>query len=252
MTYGAFSAQAGAFTGAAGAQYPESAATEGFCGGRTPVSKGAWSRRDAIRASIAAQLAASHDRSWIEMADDLRREYLADADALIDQGLTPWWEEPTIPATPSAGLEAEIFEFDRAMTWFMDFLDARHPDWRQTGIMPSSHIEEADPQEWDAWVSVSVTVSEVARRLWSMRVAETSGTPEVVIGPRVPLPPAAASAPAAVRDGGVRDRVIAAVGATLAHRHGRRWMDLPSDLRAAYVRDVEALVSAGLTVLPSS
>lgn len=216
------------------------------------MGKGAWSRRDAIRASIAAQLAASHDRSWIEMADDLRREYLADADALIDQGLTPWWEEPTIPATPSAGLEAEIFEFDRAMTWFMDFLDARHPDWRQTGIMPSSHIEEADPQEWDAWVSVSVTVSEVARRLWSMRVAETSGTPEVVIGPRVPLPPAAASAPAAVRDGGVRDRVIAAVGATLAHRHGRRWMDLPSDLRAAYVRDVEALVSAGLTVLPSS
>ncbi|MBU8840233.1 hypothetical protein [Mycolicibacterium goodii] len=252
MTYGVFSTQAGAFTGAAGAHHPESAATEGFCGGRTPVGKGAWSRRDAIRASIAAQLAASHDRSWIEMADDLRREYLADADALIDQGLTPWWEEPTIPATPSAGLEAEIFEFDRAMTWFMDFLDARHPDWRQTGIMPSSHIEEADPQEWDAWVSVSVTVSELARRLWSMRVAETSGTPEVVIGPRVPLPPAAASAPAAVRDGGVRDRVIAAVGATLAHRHGRRWMDLPSDLRAAYVRDVEALVSAGLTVLPSS
>ena len=204
MTYGVFSAQAGAFAGAAGAHYPESAATEGFCGGRTLVGKGAWSRRDAIRASIAAQLAASHDRSWIEMADDLRREYLADADALIDQGLTPWWEEPTIPATPSAGLEAEIFEFDRAMTWFMDFLDARHPDWRQTGIMPSSHIEEADPQEWDAWVSVSVTVSEVARRLWSMRVAETSGTPEVVIGPRVPLPPAAASAPAAVRDGGVR------------------------------------------------
>lgn len=251
MTYGMFSTQADVFAEAAGAQHPASPASEGFCGGWTPVGKGAWSRRDAIRASIAAQLAASHERSWIDMADDLRQEYLADADALIDQGLTPWWEEPKVPAAPSAELEAEVFEFDRAMAWFMDYLDARHPDWKQTGIMPSSHIEEADPQEWDAWVSVSVTVSEVARRLWSLRVAETSGTPEVVIGPRSPLPPAAASAPEAVRGGGVRDRVIAAVGATLAHRHGRRWMDLPSDLRAAYVRDVEALVSAGLTVLSS-
>ena len=56
---------------------------------------------------------------------------------------------------------------------------------------------------------------------------------------------------AGVRGGGVRDRVIAAIGATLANRHDRRWMDLPSDLKAAYVRDVEALIAAGLTVLPN-
>lgn len=66
MTYGMFSTQADVFAEAAGAQHPASPASEGFCGGWTSVGKGAWSRRDAIRASIAAQLAASHDRSWID------------------------------------------------------------------------------------------------------------------------------------------------------------------------------------------
>lgn len=224
-------------------QYPE---IEGW----TALAGDAWLRRESIQASIGAELAASHGRSWINMAEDLRREYLADADALIDQGMTPFWEEPEVPALVSPALEAEVFEFDRGMTWFMEYLNARHPDWQRTGVMPAAHIEEADPQEWDAWVSVAVPVSEVARRLWSQRKEAESGVPDMVMGSRAPLPAAAASAPPAVREGGVRDRVIAAAGATLAHRHGRRWMDLPSDLRAAYVRDVEALISAGLTVLP--
>lgn len=225
-------------------QYPE---IEGWAS----LASDVWSQRESIRASIAAQLADSHGKSWIQMSEADRDEYRADADALIDQGMTPYWVDPEIPAVVSPALEAEVFEFDRGMAWFMDYIDARHPDWKQTGVMPASHIEEADPQEWDAWVSVAVTVSEVARRLWSQRMEADSGVPDAVMGSRAPLPEAAASAPPAVRGGGVRDRVIAAIGATLANRHDRRWMDLPSDLKAAYVRDVEALIAAGLTVLPN-
>jgi len=205
--------------------------------------------RESIQAAIAAQLATGHGRAWGDIGEDLRWEYLADADALIAQGLTPFWEEPEIPRWVSPALEAEVFEFDRGMAWFMEFLDARHPGWERTGVLPASHIEEADPQEWDAWVSVAVTVSEVARRLWSQRMTATSGVPDTVMGSRAPLAAVAGSAPAEVRGGGVSARVSAAAGATLAHRHGRRWMDLPSDLRAAYLRDVESLTAAGLTVL---
>ncbi len=224
-------------------QYPE---IEGWAS----LASDVWSQRESIRASIAAQLAASHADSWIHLSEADRGEYLADADALIDQGMTTYWVDPEIPAVVSPAMEAEVFAFDLGMAWFMDYLDARHPDWKQTGVMPASHIEEADPQEWDAWVSVAVTVSEVARRVWSQRMEAASGVPDTVMGSRAPLPAAAASAPPQVRGGGVRDRVIAAAGATLAQRHGRRWMDLPWDLKAAYVRDVESLISAGLMVLP--
>ena len=225
-------------------QYPE---IEGWAS----LASDVWAQRESIRASIAAELAASHNDPWIGMSEADRQEYLADADALIDQGMTTYWVDPDIPAVVSPALQAEVFEFDRGMTWFMDYLDARHPDWKQTGVVPASHIEEADPEEWDAWVSIAVTVSEVARRLWSQGVEAATGVPDTVMGSRAPLPEAAASAPPQVRGGGVRDRVIAAAGATLAQRHGRRWMDQPSDLKAAYVRDVEALISAGLMVLPN-
>ena len=156
-------------------QYPE---IEGWAA----LASDVWSQRESIRASIAAQLAESHGDSWIGLPEADRVEYLADADALIDQGMTPFWVDPEIPAVVSPALEAEVFEFDRGMAWFMDYLDARHPDWKQTGVMPASHIEEAEPQEWDAWVSVAVTVSEVARRVWSQRMEAASGVPDTVMG----------------------------------------------------------------------
>lgn len=213
-----------------------------------PTSHGAWTTRTAVQTSIAAQLATNHGHSWIYLDDALREAYLADADALIDQGMTPLWENPTIPDNPSPELEAEVFAFEHAMNWFTDYLDARHPDWRATGVLPASHIEEADPQDWDAWVSIAVTVSETARQLWSRRVADSTGIASVIEHTRRRLPPPPPSAPAAVRGGVLRDRVIAAAGATLAHRHGRRWLGLPAEARDAYAQDVESLMGLGLIV----
>jgi hypothetical protein len=212
------------------------------------MDNGPWTTRTSVRSSIAAQLATNHGHSWLYLDEDLRGHYLADADALIDQGMTPFWENPTIPEVPSPELEAEIFAFECAMTWFQDFIDARHPDWRETGILPASHIEEADPQDWDAWISVAVTVSETARQLWSRRLTETTGTAPIIEHARHRLTPPPPSAPAAIRGGVLRDRIIAAAGATLAHRHGRRWLDLPGDARAAYARDIESLMALGLVV----
>jgi len=201
------------------------------------------STREQWRTAIAAQLAAGHGRPWNDVADRVRREYLTDADALIDQGMTPFWSDHHPGSVPSPALEAEVFEFDRSMEWFMSFLDARHPQWRQTRIYPSSHIEEADPVEWDAWVTIAVSVSEEARRLWAQRYAEQTGEPAA--GERAPLAPPPASAPAAARDVR-RIRFATAVGAVLANRHQRRWMELPIDVKAAYLADAESLIGAGL------
>ncbi len=225
---------------------------------RTAAAAPATAERDDIQHIIAAQLALAHGRAttrtdeqgtWIYIpGDELRAAYFADADALIDQGLTPYWQPPRIPARPSPALEAEIFEFERAMAWFMEYLDERHPGWRESGHPPASHIEEADPLDWDAWVSVAVTASEVVRQLWSQRLTEITNVARPIETTRTPLPPPAVSAPPAAHGGVLRDRIITAAAATLAHRHGRRWIDLPTDLRAAYISDVEALMALGLIV----
>lgn len=201
------------------------------------------STREDLRASIAARLAGNHGSGWVSLPGEVQVEYLADADALIDQGMTPYWVDPDLGDTVSPALEAEVFEFDRSMEWFMSYLNTRHPHWRDTAVYPSSHIEQADPEEWDAWVTIAVSVSESARILWSRRFAAQTGEP--VAQARSPLPPVPSSAPPAAQTVG-RDRKAAAIGAVLAHRHGRRWMDLPSDLRAAYLSDAECLMQAGL------
>ena len=201
------------------------------------------STREVLRAAVAEHLAANHGDVWMSLPNEVQAEYLRDADALIDQGMTPYWEDQDPGDTASPALEAEVFEFDRSMEWFMSYLNARHPHWRDTAVYPSSHIEEADPEEWDAWVTIAVAVSESARILWSRRFAAQTG--ESVTATGSPLPPVPSSAPPAARTVG-RDRVAAAIGAVLAQRHGRRWMDLPSDLRAAYVSDAVCLMQADL------
>ncbi len=218
------------------------------CNEQPTMATDRWADRDTVQSSIAAQLASNHGHSWIYMDDALRNEYLADADALISQGMTPYWEDPHIPANPSPQLEAEIFEFDCAMTWFMEYLDNSHPGWAENGQTPASHIEQADPRDWDAWVSVAVTASETAKQLWSQRLAEMSEIPPVTDTHRATLPPPAASAPPALLGGILRERVISAAGAALAHRHGRNWLDLPADARAAYASDVESLMAVGLVI----
>lgn len=204
----------------------------------------ALSTRDGLQALIAEQLAASHGRAWASLPEDYRTDYLLDAAALIDQGMTPWWEDHTPPANPPAAMEADLFEFDRSMEWFMSFLDARHPEWTKTGLHPSALMEMADPVDWDAWVTISVAVSEEVRQLWSQRfAAQTGEAPPATQAPPLPVP---ASAPASTRE--VRlARFAAAIGAVLANRHRRRWMDVPSDLKAAYLKDAYSLMNAGLT-----
>jgi hypothetical protein len=208
---------------------------------------GALSTRASLRASIASLLSANHGHSFTALPADVQADYLIDADALIDKGMTPYWPDQNPPAHPSPALEAEVFEFDRSMEWFMSFLDARHPDWRKTAVYPSAHIDEADPVEWDAWVTISVAVSEQALRLWMQRFADQTGVPPV--GERSPMAAVPPSAPPASR-GVRRARTAAAIGAVLAHRHGRRWMDQPVDVKTAYLSDAYALIDAGLMYAP--
>lgn len=200
--------------------------------------------REELQVAIAARLAAEHGYVWHTMSGELRIEFLADAVALIDQGVTSYWVDDDPGVDPSLALEAEAFEFDRAMDWFWGYLEARHPGWERTELPPSSHIESSDPQDWDAWVTIAVQVSGAARMLWSRRFTQRHGEP--LPGPAAALAPAAVSAPSAVHQVR-RERTAAVIGAVLAHRHGRRWMDLPSDLRAAYLADANALIGAGLT-----
>ncbi|OHU47393.1 hypothetical protein BKG82_27690 [Mycobacteroides chelonae] len=202
------------------------------------------SGREELQVAIAAQLAAGHGTVWHTLGAEFRKEFMADAEALIDQGMTSYWVDDDPGDQPSPELEAEAFEFARAMDWFWGYLQARHPEQERTDVPPSSHIESADPQDWDAWVTIAVQVSGAARTLWSRRFTQQHGEP--LPPPSAALPPAAVSAPAAVHQVR-RERTAAAIGAVLAHRHGRRWMELPEDLRAAYLVDANALISAGLT-----
>ncbi|OHU72505.1 hypothetical protein BKG86_00085 [Mycobacteroides chelonae] len=206
-----------------------------------------FATRDNLAASIAAQLAETHRQSWITMDMASRAEYLADAHALLDQGLTPLGlpEDFHHLQNPSPELEAEAFEFGRAMEWFNTYLQARHPDWQRTGILPGAHMEQADPLDWDAWLTISVPATPTARALWSQRYELNTGEPRPTDTP--PLPEISFSAPPPARD--IRGaRTQAAIGAVLAHRHGRRWMDLPADIRSAYLNDARALMTVGLTV----
>jgi hypothetical protein len=174
------------------------------------VRREVLSDRATLQAAIAAQLATGHSRSWVGLSDRVRADYLADADALIEQGMTSYWEDHDPGEYPSAVVEAEAFEFDRAMTWFMEFLDARHPGWRETNVYPSEQTAEPMP------------------------------------GAQSPLPPVPSSAPN-IAGTVTRDRFAAAVGAVLANRHSRRWMYLPSDVKRAYLADAYSLMDAQLT-----
>lgn len=203
-------------------------------------------QRENLQASIAAELATNHGRSWIYLHEGLRDEYLKDASALIDQGMTPYWENHDPGPSPSPELQAEAFELDRAMAWLMDYLAARHPESSATGVRPSAIMEESDPLDWDAWVTIAVNVSEAARLLWSRQFTELHGEPPPT-PPPPPRPPAPSAPPSAqnVR----RERFAATVGAVLANRHGARWIDLASDVRAGYLSDANALIDAGLMYL---
>ena len=210
---------------------------------------GSVDSRDAQRAeletSIAAHLANGHGRSWREQAADVRAAYLKDAAALIDQGLTPLWGDPVAEPVPSLALEVEAAEFDRAMQWWLDFVAARHPQWGSAGgVAVSPEMENLDPEDWDAWVSIAVTVSEAARRLYMLQFEQLHGV--AAPAPSPPAPAVAVSSPPQA-DAVRRNRFATAVAAVLAFRHGRQWMALPTDTRAIYLRDAQSLIDAGLT-----
>lgn len=204
-----------------------------------------YASRNDLAASIAAHLAETHHHSWITMDPATRSEYLADAKALIDQGLTPFGLPPEAHHIqhPSPALEAEAFEFGRAMEWFNDYLQARHPDWQHTGVLPAAHMEHADPTDWDAWLTISAAATPAARALWSQRYEHSTGEPRP--SQSTPRPKISTSAPPAAQNIR-RDRTAAAIAAVLAHRHGSRWMDLPLDVRGTYLIDAYALMDSGL------
>lgn len=206
-------------------------------------SRGA--QRAALEDSIGAHLANGHGRPWQELTVDVRAAYLKDAAALIDQGLTTLWDVPVLDAAPSIALEVEAAEFDRAMQWWLDFVVARHPQWgSEGGVAVSPEMENLDPEDWDAWVSIAVTVSEQARRLYMQQFEQLHGVRAPAPSP--PAPAVAVSSPPQA-DAVRRNRFATAVAAVLAFRHGRQWMQLPSDTRAAYLRDAQSLIDAGLT-----
>ncbi|WP_408066361.1 MULTISPECIES: hypothetical protein [Mycolicibacter] len=203
-------------------------------------------QRRALESAIATRLATGHGRSWDGLTPNGRCSYLLDAAALIDQGLTSLWQDRDPGPFPALELEVEAAEFDRAMQWWIDYVGARHPEWGIAGgVMVSPEMENLDPEDWDAWVSIAVTVSEQARRLYMRQFEQLHG-----VAAPAPTPPAPAvavsSMPPAVDD--VRRRRFAtAVAAVLAHRHGREWMRQPSDVRAAYLNDADLLIDSGLT-----
>ncbi|GAB4992611.1 hypothetical protein MAHJHV61_48340 [Mycobacterium avium subsp. hominissuis] len=202
------------------------------------------SERAALEAAIAAHLAEGHGSSWAYLPEQTQAEYLKDAAALVDQGLTRIWEDRDPGPNPSPELEVEAAEFDRAMQWWVDFVHARHPGWdRAGGIDVSPEMEHLDPEDWDAWVSIAVTVSEEARRLYMREFEQLHG---VTAPAPVPPAPAVASSPPAAGHAR-RDRFATTVAAVLAFRHGQQWLRLPSDVREAYLRDARSLMAAGLT-----
>lgn len=200
--------------------------------------------RSTWEASIAAQLAEGHSRSWVYLPEHVRVEYLKDAAALVDQGVTPIWRDHDPGANPSLELQVEAAEFDRAMQWWIDFVHARHPGWAQRGgVDVSPQMEDLDPEDWDAWVSIAVTVSEEARQLYMREFEQLHG-----VAAPAPMAPAAlsVSSPPAARQARW-DRFAVTVAAVLAHRHGRQWLQLAADVREGYLHDARSLMAAGLT-----
>ncbi|ORW08500.1 hypothetical protein DQP56_00800 [Mycolicibacter senuensis] len=205
----------------------------------------ATGQRRVLQSAIATRLASGHGRHWDSLSDNGRADYLRDAAALIDQGMTALWEDRDPGPFPSLELEVEAAEFDRAMQWWIDFVSARHPGWGHAGgVAVSPEMENLDPEDWDAWVSIAVSVSDQARRLYMRQFEQLHGVPAPAPSP--PAPAVAVSCPPAV-DGVRRHRFATAIAAVLAHRHGREWMRQPSDVRAAYVNDANRLIDAGLT-----
>ncbi|WP_301158757.1 hypothetical protein [Mycolicibacterium fortuitum] len=196
-----------------------------------------------LRLLIAQQLAAGHGRAWEATDIEGQALYLADAEEVVNQGLGSYWQDPGWPpAVLSPEMEAEVFAFDQAVAWFYRFLDERH------GHAPGDHPAAAfnDPVDWDAWVTVLCTTSELVRRAWSRRVVQQGNHNESV-------EPASVMGPMSTPDHGspemLRSRVAAAIGATLAHRHGRRWMDLPQEMRDLYLLDAYGVIDKGLSTL---
>lgn len=198
--------------------------------------------RDELAASLGAQLAEGHGKVWMNLAEADRAEYRKDGEALIDQGLTTF---PTpsgrMTSAPSQEMEVEMFEWDLAQEWFEAYMTERHGE----GFALAQRAEDFDPRDWDAWLSIAVRFSPLTRHTWSQRFAERTQV-QAPVQVRAPapgrLPASAPRAAVQVR----RNRSLALIGAVLACRHGLRWMDLPSDVREAYLADADSLVAAGL------
>jgi len=230
--------------GAQGRCQPGAIAWNGETGiaGASMTSKSPFRSREELAASLGAQLAEGHGKVWINLAEMERAEYRKDADALIDQGLTAL---PTpsgrLKSAPSQEMEVEMLEWDLAQEWFEAYLTERHGE----GFAIPQRPEDFDPRDWDAYLTIAVRFSPLTRHVWSQRFAERT---QVQVPARVRasapdrLPVSAPRAAVQVR----RNRSLALIGAVLACRHGLRWMDLPSDVREAYVADAQVLALAGL------
>lgn len=200
--------------------------------------------RGELQIEIAARLAAERGQTWHTVSPEVRRGLLGDADSLIIQGLTPHWDEPAVEG-PSVELEVEAFEFDRALEWLIGYLEERHPEMWRDGQMPTVRVDDADPDDWDGWVSAAAQASPAARQLWARthqqsRAARLFG--DVTDNPAAPRAQSAQHPRA-----GQRDRVAAAIGAVLAHRNGQQWVGLARSSRAGYLSEANALIDAGLT-----
>ncbi len=200
-----------------------------------------------LRVLIAKQLADGHGRAWEALDTELQAAYLGDAEELVDQGLGAYWQDPgEPPEVLSAQMEAEVFAFDQAMTWFYGFLD----DCPSTSGDSPKAVDVDDPVAWDAWVTVLPTSSELVRRAWARRVTENTTAATESAGSSQATPAAMSmSIPDAGTGDQLQARVAAAIAATLANRHQRRWMDLADDWRGLYLRDAQLLIDAGLSAL---
>lgn len=193
-----------------------------------------------LRMRIARQLAEGHGRPWDGMDDVTQVAYLADAEAVVDQGLGSSWQDPgEPPAALTPAMEAEVFAFDQAVAWFYQYLESRHGP-----VDLATAAELNDPADWDAWVSVLAGTSELIRRAWSRRISGDAADPNASNTAPPPL-----SEPDAANPAQSRYRLGVAIAATLANRHGYRWLDLSRDRRELYLRDADLLIESGLSAL---
>lgn len=211
---------------------------------RTRISTAA--DRDVLALAIARHRASHHGREWGRLPARVCADYMTDSVALIERGLTPIVEDHDPGPTPAISVEVEAVEFDQAMQWWVQYVYARHGGTGSPGAdwVPSGDMEQMDAEDWDAYMSIAVTVSEGARLLYEQRFAQMHGLSTPAPGPVAPTRAAASAPPAAdVR----RHRIATAIAAVLAYRHGHGWMQCPSDVRAAYLSDAYSLIEAGLT-----